>query len=126
MSKKLNVKGNFSNKAGQIKFNLPLISFQEDNLYFIYSPALDVTGYGSTEQDARDSFQEAISQFFDYTTNKKTFEAELKKLGWKFNKKQSVPPTLVDMIINNKYLAEIFTEKQYKKFDEPVSIPVLA
>ena len=122
----LEIKGNFSNNRGKIDFNLPVIKFQEDDIFFYYTPALDLTGYGKTEQEAYDSFQQSLGQFLDYTTNKKTLFDQLKKLGWKVNKKSWVVPSLKDMIIENDYLAEIFEEKAYTKFNHTVSFPAIA
>jgi hypothetical protein len=122
----LHVQGKFKNLGNSVNFNLPIITFTEDNIFFYYSPALDLTGYGSTDDEARESFKEVLQQFLDYSTNKKTFLSELKKLGWKISKHISKPPSLVEMINSNDYLAQIFEEKQYKKFHQPIDIPVFA
>jgi hypothetical protein len=122
----LEIKGNFHNRRSQIKFNLPIITFHEENVYFFYTPALDLTGYGKTEEEAKSSFEETLSQFLDYTTNKKTLFAQLKKLGWKVKKNSLVAPSLKDMIVENNYLAEIFEEKAYTKFDHAISLPAIA
>lgn len=122
----LEFRGNFSNQSGQINFNLPIIKFQEDDLYFFYTPALDLTGYGKTEEEAKTSLEETLGQFLDYTTNKKTLFSELKKLGWKVKKRVLVVPSLKDMIIGNDYLAEIFEQKAYTKFHHTVSLPAFA
>ncbi len=103
-----------------------MIAFEEENVHFIYSPALDLTGYGKTEEEAQQSVKEALDQFFDYTTNKKTIEQELRRLGWKIQKNRSKAPSLVDMINQNDYLKEIFEEKQYRKFNQTVSMPAFA
>ena len=122
------VSGNFkSSKGNSVEFNLPLLTFQEEGLYFFYSPALDLTGYGRTVQEADSSFQEALRQFLNYSTNKNTLWPELRKLGWKISKKSiSKPPSLVDMVNKNQYLAEIFEEKQYQKTHSTISLPVFA
>jgi len=122
----LNVKGNFQNNDSKVDFNMPVIIFQEDGFYFFYSPLLDLTGYGKTEDEARGSFEETLGQFFDYTTHKRTLSSELKKLGWKVTKKSLKSPTLKEMLIQNSYLAEIFEGKAYSKFDRTVSIPAIA
>jgi hypothetical protein len=65
-----------------------------------------------------------LKEFFNYTLHKKTLVSELKRLGWKVSKKRiSKPPSLVDMINENEYLATIFEEKQYKKFDKKITLP---
>jgi hypothetical protein len=120
------IKGNFVNREGRINFNLPIIKFEEDNLFFFYTPALDLTGYGKTEAEAEQSFQQTLGQFLDYSTNNKTLYSELKKLGWIVKGKQVRVPSLKEMLINNQYLTEIFEEKNYSKFDQVVSLPAVA
>ena len=122
----LSVHGDFSNPGAKVTFNLPIISFQEEGLFFFYTPALDLTGYGKTEDEAKSSFNETLAQFLNYATNKKTLFSELKKLDWKVSKKISKPPSLVDMLNDNDYLQKIFEEKQYRKFDQPFSLPAFA
>ena len=123
----LRVQGNFKGKGGAVDFNLPIITFTENNIYFYYNPALDLSGYGNTDEEAKASFDQTISQFLDYGTNKKTLFSELEKLGWVISKKiVCKAPSLIDMVNSNDYLAEIFEEKQYKKFNQSVSIPLYA
>jgi len=122
----LNVKGKFRNRDRKIDFSMPVIKFQENDVFFFYTPALDLTGYGKTEEEARTSFEETLGQFLDYATHKKTLSSELKKLGWKVSKKGVKSPSLKDMLIENSYLAEIFEGKAYTKFDQRISIPAFA
>lgn len=121
----LEIKGNFRNRRSKVEFNLPVIKFQEDNLHFYYTPALDLTGYGHSEEEAKNSFNETLGQFFDYTINKKTLTSELKKLGWKVRGKSITVPSLTEMILANSYLAEIFEEKTYTKFHQTISLPAV-
>ncbi len=122
----LNIQGNFRNKGNKVEFSLPIIKFTEANVYFYYTPALDLTGYGNTEEEAQASFEETLGQFFDYTTNKNTLASELRKLGWKIGKRKLSIPSLPEMLKENKYLAEIFEQKAYSKFDKMYSIPAFA
>jgi hypothetical protein len=62
---------------------LDLLSFKEDNVFFVYAPALDITGYGYTETEAQHSFVETLETFLDFTQKNKTLEGELNRLGWK-------------------------------------------
>jgi hypothetical protein len=114
-------------KNNQVECRLAVITFEEGGIHFYYAPALDLTGYGNSDKEARDSFDTTLEQFFNYGLHKKTLFVELKKLGWKVSKKSvSKPPSLVDMINKNEYLANIFEEKQYKKFDQNISLPTFA
>ena len=114
-----------SSKGNKVKFKLTVITFQEDGVFFYYTPALDLTGYGKTVDEAKESFSITLEQFLTYSTNKNTLFNELKKLGWKVSKKSvSKPPSLIDMINKNDYLATIFEEKQYSKIDQTISLPI--
>jgi hypothetical protein len=110
-----------------VNVRLSLIEFEEDGLHFVYSPALDLTGYGKTHQEARESYNAAMEEFLRYTTNKKTAFEVLEGLGWKVSKKKSISaPSLSDLIKSRGYLEKIFTEKQFRKTDEEVTLPAFA
>jgi hypothetical protein len=124
----LHFSGNYSNKAGTgVACELALMTFKEGNLHFVYAPALDLTGYGNTIEGAKDSFEPTLQQFVSYGMNKRTLLSELKKLGWKVSKKNATePPSLVDMLNKNEYLAKIFEEKQYTKSHQNFRLPAFA
>jgi len=76
---------------GQIGFpgyvfqvGLSLIEFNENDVTIVYSPALNISGYGYNSDEAKNSFNIALHEFFQYTNNKKTFDKVLKELGWTF------------------------------------------
>lgn len=49
-----------------IKKDLTLISFIEDGVHILYSPDLDLPGYGYTEDEAKQSFRVALEAFLQY------------------------------------------------------------
>lgn len=107
-----------------INVNLSLIEFEEDGLHFVYSPALDLSGYGKTKEKARESYDMAMEEFLKYTSNKETVFDELERLGWTVTRKKKVTaPSLSDLIQSRSYLEEIFTEKDFRKTSETVAIP---
>ena len=61
---------------------LSLIEFNENDVNIVYSPALDISGYGYNSDEAKNSFNIALHEFFQYTNNKKTFDKVLIELGW--------------------------------------------
>jgi hypothetical protein len=74
---------------GQIGFpgcvfqvGLSLIEFNENDVTIVYSPALNLSGYGYNSDEAKNSFNIALHEFFQYTNNKKTFDKVLIELGW--------------------------------------------
>lgn len=125
--KRSRVKGIYSTgKSAKVTVEVPVIIFEEDGVTFIYTPALDLTGYGRDEDEARASFGETLEEFLRYTINKGTLHDVLVSYGWKVGKNRKVPRSLVHMLTTNEYLARIFEEKQYKKAHETVHIPLVA
>lgn len=119
--------GKFNNSEAHVNVNVGLLQFEEEGTTIIYSPAFDLSGYGKSSDDAKNSFEEAMDEFFRYTIHKKTLVKELNRLGWKLTsiKKQKniKAPLLADLITKNNYLSEILNDKQFTKFDQTVSIP---
>ncbi|MFN7705111.1 MAG: hypothetical protein ACK5OS_10855 [Chryseotalea sp.] len=124
MPKNLGHSSQYSDGRKMINVKLSLIEFEEDGLYFIYSPALDLTGYGKTEKEAKQSYNLAMEEFLKYTSHKETIFQELERLGWTISKKKKLSaPSLSALLQSRSYLDEIFTEKNFRKTDETVAIP---
>ncbi len=109
---------------------LQLFSFKDENSVVVYSPALDLCGYGTDEQEAKLSFNIVLEEFIKYTTNKNTLISELEKLGWsikggKKNPKLSAPD-ITHMLVTNDELARIFNKKEFKKFEQKISFAQVA
>ena len=122
MAVKINVEYEDSNKKIQVLVSV--IEFQEDGVYFVYSPSLDITGYGNTKKEAAKSYSETLEEFVRYTAVKGTVLKELKRLGWTVKSKKNIKaPTMADLVKTRDYLNEIFTEKQFSKRNEILAIP---
>ncbi|EMS34611.1 hypothetical protein C943_03298 [Mariniradius saccharolyticus AK6] len=123
----LSFKGDLRTGGTGIKTQLSLIHFIEDNVHIIYSPALDLTGYGNNEVEAKDSFQVVLGEFMTYGLNKKCLFEELKKLGWKVRGSKKKPkvesPDISDMMKVNADLGEVINKKDYTKYHQEVLIP---
>lgn len=129
MAKKGTVSGTWSGGRNMVKCKLPIIIFEEDNCYIFYCPALDLSGYGKTEPEASNSFNEVLSEYFRYTTNKGTLTEDLKKLGWTIRKKinkRASPPSLGKLLETNKDFSRIFNNHDFRKTDKEVRIPEIA
>ncbi len=109
---------------GKYHVGLSLVEFEEDNVTIIYSPALDLSGYGYNYSEAKHSFAEALHEFFRYTNNKNTLDKVLKDLGWnvKDSKKKPKfnPPKDSELIVLNPMYNEIVNNKSYKVSREDV------
>jgi len=108
---------------GKYHVGLSLVEFEEDNVTIIYSPALDLSGYGYSQPEAKQSFSEALHEFFRYT-NKKTLDKVLKDLGWAIRgskkKPKFNPPKDSDLVSLNPLYNEIVNSKSYKVSREEV------
>ena len=127
--KTLNVESKFSNEKENITVKVPVLLFKEDNAQIIYCPALDLSGSGNTESEARVSFAITVSEYLIYTTHKGTLWTDLRKLGWtikKNKKKPASPPLMSELLENNEEFSRIFDNYPYKKFDTGVSLPAYA
>jgi hypothetical protein len=118
------ITAHYGDSRKRIEVRVTVIEFHEDNLYFIYSPTLDITGYGKTKREAAQSYSETLEEFVRYTVNKGTVFQELKRLGWVVKSKENIKaPSMADLVKTRSYLNEIFTNKQFRKRDEMVIIP---
>lgn len=116
---------------GQIGFpgyvfqvGLSLIEFNENDVTIVYSPALNISGYGYNSDEAKNSFNIALHEFFQYTNNKKTFDKVLIELGWTIKGSKKKPkmeaPLNSDLISKNPLYNDIINSKNYKVYKEDV------
>lgn len=112
----------------RVSINTQVFLFEEDNVYFAYNPALDLTGYGNDANEALGSLTVVLDEFLRYTLNKNTFFLELQRLGWKIKskKKQMSAPQMSDMINTNDQLKDIVNSKQYTTSNFLVNVPAFA
>jgi len=131
MSRLLSFKGQYANKGSAIKANLLLIYFVDnDGNHIIYSPHLDLSGYGKSEIEAKHSFEDAFEELLDYTIKKKTLGKLLQQLGWEVkgsikHPRKIVMPKLKN-VLENQYISEIFDKYETKTFHQPVQLPAFA
>lgn len=124
--------GGYKNKTGEVKVKLLLIHFKDENgIDFIYSPHLDLTGYGNNIADAKKSFEVVFEDFVDYTLKKRTLGKVLTHLGWELKgtlkkPKKVLVPSIASVIGNNNYVSEIFDKYPVKTFHKEVEIPAFA
>ena len=88
--------GKYQNMSASVKVKLLLFNFEDENrVSFIYSPHLDLTGYGNNFEEARKSFEIVFEDFVDYTLKKKTLGKVLANLGWVFKGTAKKPKKVI-------------------------------
>ena len=61
---------------------LPVLVFKEGKKVIAYTPALDISSCGETEQKARARLAEAVHLFFDELISMGTLDEVLEECGW--------------------------------------------
>ena len=107
---------------------LLLIHFvDENNIHFIYSPHLDLTGYGNGVDEAKNSFETVFQDFIDYTVENKTLSKVLNKLGWQAKSPEGTErlfaPSIISMIKDNEHVSEILDTYPVSTYHREVDIP---
>lgn len=124
----INLTGEQQYGSNHVKLSTQVFLFEEDGVFFVYNPSFDLTGYGNNKDEAMESFQIVLDEFFKYTLNKNTLFLELQRLGWKIKskKKKMYAPQISDMINTNDQLKDIVNSKQYSTSDYQVNVPAYA
>lgn len=81
MSRK-SLSGQFDHHNKRVQFRLDMYIFKEGDSFIVYSPALDMSAYGSTEPEAMKAFENVVESSFRYSLNKNTLLKDLQKHGW--------------------------------------------
>ncbi len=121
--------GDYKNKSGNVKVKLLLFHFQdENNIHFIYSPHIDLTGYGKSVTEAKESFNIVFEDFVDYALKKKTLGKVLSDLGWELKgsskrPKKVIAPSITSVINKNRYVSEIFDKYPVNTYHQEVGLP---
>lgn len=109
MAKEGRFSGSFTTGTKAVKVQLTIYSWSEEGVHFVYTPALDISGYGHTGEEAVESFTHVLGQTIDYMQKKGVMYEELERLGWLVNrrKKRVQAPDTDTMRKDNEEFARI-------------------
>lgn len=107
----------------KISSELAIFLFKEDDNFIAYSPALDLSGYGKTEEEARSSFNVVLKEYFDYAINEGTLYEDLQNHGWNLRNHKIETPKISMLVRQNDELSNILDKKDFKKYHEPIRMP---
>lgn len=86
----------FSDMKHSISYSLPVTIFRQGDSFVAYSPVLDLSSAGKTEDDAKRMFLEAVGIFFEELSESGTLDSVLKDLGWTKTDNRLEPPKLAE------------------------------
>lgn len=103
---------------------LVLFSFIDENVHAVYSPALDLYGYGNDEEEARRSFSTALEEYLDYTRENDTLLPDLARLGWQIDAstRTVAAPSLEETIRRNPEFGAVLTNRPLKTYHRIVRL----
>lgn len=109
-----------------VEVNVDIIEYEEEGIFYSYSPALDLIGYGETPIEARKSWETVLEEYINYTINKNTLTKDLQSRGWVVRKgnRQYRPPSFSWLLQNNRDLAIMFDKHNFQKTSRQVSMPI--
>lgn len=112
-------------KNGYINVSLDVFSYREGEVRIMYSPALDLSGYGNTVEEAKRSFGLVLSEYLSYCVENGTLDADLARHGWKkvASEADYKSPDLVSMIEHNSNLRALL-QSNFSKTSRMMSVPV--
>jgi hypothetical protein len=108
--------------ANEIKIEIIVLLYKQGESYIANCPALALSSYGDTENEAKEYFEDALKIFITDTIKKGTLERCLLKYGWKLQQIPNVnyePPRLesqldnFDILNNAKVIKEQFAVPTY-------------
>ena len=110
---------------GQIDARLDVFIYEKDKLTFAYAPALDLIGYGHSEEEAKQSFEVVVEDYFEFGIKRNTLEKDLEAHGWiKEKKTEFEVPNIWNIIAQNDEV-RAFASKDFQKRSVPFKQAVI-
>lgn len=111
--------------SGSIECKIDLIMYEDEEIHYVYSPALNLIGYGR-KSEAFESWEVVIEEYLKYGTQENTLIKDLENYGWNIKKNQASfqPPTLSWLLKNNVELSEMYDKHNFHKTAQLIAIPL--
>jgi hypothetical protein len=115
---------NYKGSKYNIDINVDVYIWEEDNIHFVYAPALDLTGYDKSEKKAKESFTHVLNETIKYMHNKDSIFNELERLGWAVNrkKKRVSAPNIQELMEDNESFKDLLNKPDYRKERQGVQL----
>lgn len=107
-----------------IEGEIAIYEYTDGEVFYCVSPELDLIGYDTTAELARQSFELVLHEFFDYTTKKNCLDQELIRLGWKKNGSKTVDfsgPGL-ELIAKSEVYADVLNQSAFHKSTKALAL----
>ena len=108
-----------------IRVWLDVFSYKDDGVQMMYAPALDLCGYGTTMDEAKNSFEVIVSEYLRFGIENGTLQRDLRAHGWKPSSEMQEfeSPDILSIVRSNKHLQSVM-RKDYRKVSKRMSVTV--
>lgn len=116
--------GQFSSDKRIIQIGLEILTWQEDGVFFVYAPSLDLTGYDTTKEGAHAAFENTLDDTLLYMDRKGSLFDELERLGWTVNRKRKRvnAPHIDDLKKDNSEIEDLLNRSDVVKESHEVEL----
>lgn len=112
-------------RNGSLSVTLDVYVFMDGESYIAYSPAFDLSGYGESEDAAKESFSIVMDEYIAYGLSRRTLVKDLRMHGWKvksLRQRKMSAPSFDVLLRNNNVFKDILENKEYRKVSEPFPV----
>ncbi len=108
-----------------VDVGLSVFRTEEDGRKIVYSPSLNIVGYGKTTEEADSDFDFCLKEFISRAVQEGYLDREMKKLGWMKNSRESenylLSPSLLEILPKDEIFQDIFNNCAYDKSNRLLS-----
>lgn len=109
-----------------IDISVSVYTFKEGNVFIAYCPSLDLSGYDTTEEKAKEDFQYMLKEYLHHQLQNNTLQQDLKRHGWSIGIRKYKEPELKDMLDRNRQLRNVVSLPAYSKINVNTVCPAIA
>ena len=102
---------------------ISLYSYKEADVQHLYCPELRLYGYGPTEDEAEEYFDQEYKSFIEHSSQLGNLPFFLKRIGWVENNQLEMEPPMLDyMIKEDPGLYKVINEKEFCKYLKTIKL----
>lgn len=99
----------------EISVSVSVFLFKEGDTYIAYCPSLDLSGYDTTEDRAREDFEYMLREWLKEQLSNGTLQRDLARHGWKVGGDTATEPSVTDLLHRNRSAGKIFSMPEFRK-----------
>ena len=105
----------FSRKG--INISVSVYVFKENDVFIAYCPSLDLSGYDTTENKARQDFEYMLSEYLRSQMKQNTLHEDLARHGWKLGQRRGTEPKFGDLLAANEQMQKLVSLPEFTKIN---------